>query len=180
MTGKTDEYESGSLQSKQVRIRERNPDRPVLGLLRDRYSERYLEFCPTGDATRSELAEVFFENAREAARNYVEMEEVSRPDWWNDWTRDPESRHWMYKHLDERKAWARAIDYLWRFSDGEDVDNDALREALIREALSQHRQGRRGRNEESALVKAAGIVREKAGLERMSDERSEEIYGDYR
>lgn len=166
--------------SKQRGFRERSPDKPVLGMLADRYSEWYLEFCPTGDTTRSELAETFFEKASEAARDYVEMEECSRPDWWNDYTRDPESRHWMHKHFDERQAWAYAIDLLWQFSEGEEVDADALREALIRMSLRRHRQGRRGRNEEHIFVKAAGIVRENAGIDRMTDARREAIHEDYR
>jgi hypothetical protein len=145
------------------------------------YAEWYLEFHPTGETSRSELAEVFFEKASEAAREYVEMERVSRPDWWNHFTRDPESRHWMHKHMDERKAWAEAIDLLWQFSDGEDVDADALRESLVRMSLRRHGEGtRRARNEEHIFVKAADIVRERAGLERMSDQRRHAIHGDYR
>jgi hypothetical protein len=166
---------------KQRGFRERNPGKPVLSILADRYAKWYLEFCPTGDTTRSELAEVFFENAREAAEDYVDMEECSRPAVWNDYTRDPESRHWMHKHFDERQAWAKSIDLLWTFSDGEDVDADALREALVRMSLRRHRDGnRRDRNEEHIFVKAAGIVREKAGLDRMTDARREAIHEDYR
>lgn len=166
---------------KQRGFRERNPDSPMLSILADRYSEWYLEFCPTGDTTRSELAEVFFEKASEAARDYVDMEECSRPDWWNDYTRDPESRMWMHKHFDERQAWAKSIDLLWTFSEGEDVDADALREALVRMSLRRHRQGsRRDRNEEHIFVKAADVVREKAGLDRMTDARREAIHEDYR
>lgn len=167
--------------SKQRRFRSRREDKPVLSLRADRYAEWYIEFCPTGDATLSEIAEVFFENARDAAESYVEMEACSRPDWWNDWTRDPESRMWMHKHLDERRAWAKSIDLLWQFSDGGAVDADAFREALVRMAIREHRHGsRRGRNREHAYLKAASIVREKAGVERMSDARSEAIHGDYR
>jgi hypothetical protein len=166
--------------SKQQGFRERNPDKPVLGILGDRYSEWYLEFCPTGEATRSEFAEVFFENASEAAERYVEMEECSRPDWWNEYTRDPESKMWMNKHYDERTTWAKSIDLLWQFSDGEDVDADALREALIRMSFRRHRQGsRRDRNEEHIFVKAAKIVREKADLERMTEQRETSIHEDY-
>jgi len=164
----------------QRRYRERSPEKPVLGMLADCYAEWYLDFCPTGDTTRTELAEVFFEKAREAAERYVEMEECSRPAAWNDWTRDPESRHWMEKHLDERRAWAQAIDYLWQYSRGETVDADALREALIRQSFRCHsRGGRRDRNEEHIFVKAAGIVREKAGLDRMPDARSDAARRDY-
>ena len=47
--------------SKQRGFRERSPDKPLLGMLADRYSEWYLEFCPTGETTRSEVAETFFE-----------------------------------------------------------------------------------------------------------------------
>lgn len=167
--------------SKQRGFRERSPDKPVLGMLADRYSEWYLEFCPTGETTRSELAEVFFEKASVAAERYVEMEECSRPDVWNDYTRDPESKMWMNKHYDERTAWAKSIDLLWQFSEGEDVDADALREALVRMSLRRHRQGsRRDRNEEHIFVKAAGIVRERAGLDRMADAREEAIHEDYR
>lgn len=165
--------------AKQQRYRERKPDRPVLGLLAERYSRHYLEFTPTGDTTRSELAEEFFENARKAAERYVEAERWSRPDVWNDWTRDPESRHWMETHLDHRRAWAKAIDVLWHFSDGQDVDADALQEALVRYSLRRHREGRRGRNQEHIFVKAAGIVREKAGIERMSEARFEAVQADY-
>lgn len=166
---------------KQRGFRERSPDKPVLGMLADRYSEWYLEFCPIGDTTRSELAETFFEKAREAARDYVDMEECSRPAPWNDFTRDPESRHWMHKHFDERQAWAKSIDLLWQFSDGEDVDADALREALVRMSVRRHRQGsRRDRNEEHIFVKAAGIVREEADIDRMDESRRKAIHKDYR
>jgi len=166
---------------KQRGFRERNPGKPVLSILADRYSKWYLEFCPTGDTTRSELAEAFFENAREAAEDYVDMEECSRPAAWNDFTRDPESQMWMHKHFDERQAWAKSIDLLWTFSDNEDVDADALREALVRMSLRRHRQGsRRDRNEEHVFVKAAVVVREKAGLDRMTDARREAIHEDYR
>jgi len=152
---------------------------PIVGPLCDRY-RRHHSHEATGDATRSELAEVFFEHAREAAEDYVEMERCSRPDWWNDWTRDHESLMWMREHLDERKAWAKAIDLLWRFSDGETVDADALREALIRMSFRRHRAGtRRDRNEEHIFVKAAGIVRDRAELDRMSDARHDEIFEDY-
>jgi|AntDeeMetagen681_2_1112603.scaffolds.fasta_scaffold02115_4 hypothetical protein len=159
--------------------RTRDPEKPVVGLLANRYAEWYMGFQPIGNAARTELAEVFVEKARDAARRYVEMERVSRPACWNDWTRDPESRHWMHKHFDERQAWARSIELLWEFSDGEEVDADALREALVRHSLRFHRQGRRGRNEEHVLVKAAGIVRDTAGLDRMSDARREAIHSDY-
>lgn len=167
--------------SEQRGFRERSPDKPVLGMLADRYSKWYLEFCPTGDTTRSELAEIFSERAREAAKSYVKMEECSRPDWWNDYTRDAESRMWMNKHFDERTAWAKSIELLWNFTEGEDVDADALREALVRMSFRRHRQGRRrDRNEEHVFAKAAEVVREKAGLERMSDARHEAIRRDYR
>lgn len=167
--------------TKQEGFRDRNPDQPVVSMLTDRYSKWYLEFCPTGDTTRSELAEVFFENAREAAEDYVDMEECSRPAAWNDFTRDPESRMWMHKHFDERQAWAKSIDLLWTFSEGEDVDADAFREALVRMSLRRHRQGsRRDRNEEHIFVKAADVVREKAGLDRMTDARRQAIHEDYR
>lgn len=167
--------------SEQRGFRDRNADRPVLGMLADRYSKWYLEFCPTGDTTRSELAEVFFEKASEAAERYVEMEECSRPGVWNNFARDPESRMWMNEHYDERTAWAKSIDLLWQFSNDQDVDADALREALIRMSIRRHRQGsRRARNEEHIFVKAAGVVREKADLVRMSDARQEAIREDYR
>ena len=48
-------------------------------------------------------------------------------------------------------------------------------------SFRRHRQGsRRDRNEEHIFVKAAGIVREKAGLDRMDDAREEAIHEDYR
>lgn len=167
--------------SEQQRLRNRNEDKPLLSITADRYAEWYLEFHPTGGARRSDLAGVFFENASEAAREYVDMEECSRPDWWNDFTRDPESRRWMNKHHDERRAWAKSIDLLWQFSDGDDVDADALREALVRVSLRRHRNGtRRDRNEEHIFVKAARIVREQAGLERMAESRRKAIHADYR
>lgn len=166
---------------KQRGFRERNPDQPVLSTLVDRYSKWYLDFCPTGETTRSELAEIFFENARDAAERYVEMEECSRPAAWNDFTRDPDSRRWMHKHMDERKVWAKNIDLLWEFSDGEDVDADALREAMVRLSLRHHRQGSlRDLNKEHFFVEAAGIVREKAGLDRMPEARRDAIGEDYR
>lgn len=166
---------------KQLGFRDRNPGEPVLSILADRYAKWHLEFCPTGDTTRSELAEVFFENAREAAENYVDMEECSRPAAWNEFTRDSESRMWMNKNYDERTAWAKSIDLLWKFSERQEVDADALREALVRMSLRRHRSGsRRDRNEEHIFVKAAGIVREKAGLDRMTDARREAIHEDYR
>lgn len=87
----------------------------------------------------------------------------------------------MNKHYDERTAWAHSIELLWKFSDGESVDADALREALVRMSLRRHRQGsRRDRNEEHIFVRAAGIVREKASLDRMTDTRHEAIHEDYR
>lgn len=166
---------------KQHRIRQRNPDKPVVSRSLRRYSEWYLEFHPTGDTTRSELATVFFEKARQAAEDYVDMEQCSRPAPWNDFTRDPESRHWMHKHLDERRAWAKAIDLLWGFSDGEDVDADALREALVRMSLRRHSAGtHRDRNEEHVFVQAAKIVREKAQLDQMPEARREAIHEVYR
>jgi len=167
--------------TEQRRYRERNPNDPVLNLLADRYAKWYLEFCPTGDATRSEIAEQFFEHAREAATRYVEMERASRPDVWNDYTRDPGSRMRMNKHYDERTAWANSIDLLWQFSEGDAVDADALREALVRMSIRRHRAGhRRDRNEEHIFVKAAEIVRETAGLDRMPDARNDALYEDYR
>jgi len=170
-----------SVTTKQRRFRERSPEKPVLSILPDRYGKYYLEFCPTGDATRSEIAEVFFEKARKAAKSYVEMEEASRPAAWNDFHRDAESRMWMHKHEDERVAWGRSIDLLWTFSEGEKVDADALRESLIRMSYRRHEAGtRRDRNEEHIFVKAAGIVREKAGLDRMPEPRSQAVRGDYR
>lgn len=167
--------------TKQRKVRQRRSDKPLLSLSGRRYSEWYLEFHPTGNTTRSELAETFFEKARDAARDYVDMEACSRPAAWNDFTRDAESRMWMNKHYDERKAWAESIDLLWQLSDGENVDADALREALVRMSLRRHRQGsRRDRNEEHIFVKAARIVREKAGLDMMADAREEAIHEDYR
>jgi hypothetical protein len=178
MQNESSEQSGGAIQH-QTRSRRRD-EKPVLSLLADRYAMR-MEFQPTGDASRDELAEAFVSNARSAAERYVEMEECSRPAAWNDFTRDPESRHWMNKHFDERQAWAKSIDLLWRFSEGEDVDADALREALVRMSLRRHRDGsRRDRNEEHIFVKAAGIVREKAGLDRMAEPRREEIGRDYR
>jgi hypothetical protein len=165
---------------KQRRFRERSPEKPVLALTADRYSEWYLEFCPTGEATRSEIAEVFFKKASVAAERYVEMEQSSRPDVWNEYTRDPQSRMWMNKHYDERTAWAKSIDLLWQFSDGQDVDADALREALVRMSLRRHRDGNhRDRNEEHVFVKAGRIVREKADLGRMTEQREKTIHEDY-
>jgi hypothetical protein len=166
---------------KQRRLRKRSPEKPRLNLLADRYAEWYLDFCPTGDTTRSELAAEFFEHAAEAARRYVEIEECSRPAPWNGYTRDPESQMWMHKHIDRRKAWAKAIDLLWQYSDGDEVDADALREALVRMSLRRHKDGsRRDRNEEHVFSKAAGIVRDRAGLSRMHDDRDKAVEQDYR
>ena len=162
-------------------VRDRKPDNPVVGMLCDRYAEWYMDFRETGEATRSELAAVFFEKAADAAREFVEMEECSRPAPWNDYTRDPRSKHLMDKHYDERRAWAKAIDLLWTFSEDDAVDADALQEALLRMSFRRHASGhRRDRNEEHIFVKAAGIVREKAGIERMTDARSKDVRGDYR
>lgn len=167
--------------TEQQRFRKRSPDKPVLGMLAERYSEWYLEFCPTGETTRSELAEVFFSEASEAAERYVEMEECSRPDVWNDFTRDAESKMWMHKHFDERTAWAKSIDLLWEFSDSDAVDADALREALLRMSFRRHSRGnRRDRNAEHIFVKAASVVREEANLDRITEARQSAIRGDYR
>ena len=166
---------------KQRNLRERNPGKPLLSVTADRYSKWYLEFCPTGNTTRSELAEVFFDHAREAARDYVNMKELGSPVPWEDCTPNPKIRHWRHKHLDERQAWAKSIDLLWTFSEGQDVDADALREALVRMSLRRHQDGtHRARNEEHIFVTAASIVREKAGLDRMADAREEAIHEDYR
>ena len=166
---------------KQRGFRERNPEKPVLSLTADRYAKWYLAFCPTGEATRSALAEEFVARARDAAEEYVEMERCSRPDWWNDFTRDPESRAWMREHLAHRQAWAVAIDLLWHYSDDEQVDAHAIREALVRQSLRRHREGtRRARHEETAFCTAARIVRETAGLERMPEARRAAIREDYR
>jgi len=175
------ETDQETAEGQQRRFRNRSPEKPVLSILPDRYGKYYLDFCPTGDATRSEIAEEFFEKARKAARDYVDMEEASRPADWNDFHRDAESRMWMHKHEDERVAWGRSIDLLWTFSEGEDVDADALREALIRMSYRRHEAGtRRDRNEEHIFVKAANIVREKAGLDRMPEGRRQAVRGDYR
>ena len=166
---------------KQRQLRKRSPEKPRLNLLADSYAEWYLDFCPTGDATRSEFAGVFFEHAAEAATAYVEIEESSRPAPWNGYTREAGSRRWMYKHYDHREAWAKTIDLLWQYSDGDAVDADALREALVRMSLRRHNAGsRRDHNEEHIFSKAAHIVRDRAGLSRMHDERYKSVRDDYR
>lgn len=166
---------------KQRRIRQRSPDKPRLNLLADGYAEWYLDFCPTGDTTRSELAAEFFEHAAKAARRFVEIEEASRPAPWNGYTRDAASRRWMHKHRDHRQAWAKSIDLLWQYSDDDAVDADALREALVRFSLRRHNAGsRRDHNEEHVFSKAAHIVRDCGGLSRMHDERYKTVRGDYR
>jgi len=166
---------------KQRGFRDRNRDKPVLSVLPEKYAEWYLEFCPTGDATRSDLAAAFVEHAREAAERYAETERYSRPVGWETWRRDPKSRAWMREHKAHRRAWAKAIDLLWEFSEGEQVDADALREALVRESIRRHWQGtRRARHEESAFCKAARLVREMADLDRMAEVRREAVHEDYR
>jgi len=169
----TDEQATVINRSEQ-RYRDRQPEVPVVSLVADNYALHR-------EATRTALAKKFAEHAAEAARRYVEMEECSRPAAWNDFTRDSESRYWMNKHMDERKAWAKALDLLRTFSDGQDVDADALREALVRMSLRRHKAGsRRDRNEEHIFVKAAEIVRETAGIDRMNEPRRKEVRGDYR
>lgn len=165
--------------SEQRRYRERSPEKPRVGYLGESYAEWYLGFCPTGDVTTSALAETFAEKARQQANEQRELAEVLDMADERDHTQQA-----LYDHSREayhkRRAWGVALARLWRFSEGDAVDADALRESLLREGLRRHQRGRHGRDEEHVLVKAAGIVRKKAGLDRMPDERRAAYRSDYR
>lgn len=164
----------------------RNPGR--VGLLIDGFQTRE-SFRRTDGVTRSELAEQFVEQSADYARRYAEIEEASRPAYWNDYQRDWESQRHMAEDRGQREAWAEAIDLLWTFSDGEDVDADALREALTRKSMRSYERAREERrhskywfvlnSRESAFSRASTLVREEAGLETYSEKELDTIREQY-
>lgn len=136
-------------------------------------------FQPADGVTRSQLAEQFVEKSTHHAETYADIEEASRPAYWNDYQRDGESERIMAESRGKREAWAEAIDLLWTFSDGETVDADALREALTRKSLRSYEQARETRRHshywfivnarETAFSRASTIVREAADLNQYSE-----------
>lgn len=164
----------------------RTPGR--VGRLIDGFQTRE-SFQQNDGVTRSELAEEFVEQSADYARRYAEIEEASRPAYWNDYQRDWESQRHMAENRGQREAWAEAIDLLWTFSDGEDMDADALREALTRKSMRSYERAREERRHskywfvlnarESAFSRASTLVREAAGLESYSETELDMIRKQY-
>lgn len=163
------------------------PTEPRCSITADKHGVRE-PFRETGDATRSELAEAFVEKTREFAAR-VEDEHQS-PLWECRWE-FPEVERRAREYTCRREAWAKALDLLWAFSDGETVDADALREALVRQSLRRYHSAEDARKsgkaywrhisaEETEFCRAASLVEELAGLEDMTDDRRDTIYEEYR